>query len=416
MRWIPLLLALLGCSTPLTPSFAPPGPPERPTDGDEPDDDDAGDEPDDDDAGDEPEGLELTCPAAPHVAGVRLLPALTGGPDCGETMACVEPYLALMEHPEVLAEVEPRADCAAEVAEWYAHTAQGKEMGWPDLQPRPGETLGEAILDETQTAWLFEPERLWSRPLAVHLLDDRVRTSGTGASYRERYLILADPLVGQIEVRHLFPLGASAPLPTVLILPGHAEDAGMHRDRRFGQYLPEHGLGALIVSFRAWYQPFDHRATEAVLCGGMSMMMIRAYEAMTALRYLLVADESCGQLLGILGHSGGSLTGNLMAHLDVNPAVAFVSDLEGIYEGVDDFDDPEIRTGMTIDCETHPALFGLSDEINDLESSGRAVARVPYGYVPPGEPDDGEPDPADLRALDWFVPFFVEELGIVVAR
>jgi len=62
---------------------------------------------------------------------------------------------------------------------------------------------------------------------------------------------LQDPLLGELELIHLMPEGSTGPRPTILVLPGHAESATYHRDQRYGAYLPEHGFGVLIMSFRA---------------------------------------------------------------------------------------------------------------------------------------------------------------------
>ncbi len=397
-----VLVALLAACAPEAPEdFSPADPP-----ADDPPEDPA----DDDDAPVDPtQAVELSsgaaCPAGHAGLGVRVLDRLIGESECPDQLECVAPYERFAALPEVQAAARPYDDCEAELDGWYDDRAAGEPIRWSPLPPDPGHALGEQILGRSNLAFLFDDEGFWARPMDVVIGQETIRTSGTGASYRQREVWFTDPLVGDVRALHLLPMDGDASVPTVIVLPGHAEGPEQHRDRRFAQYLPENGLAALIINFRAWYMPYDHEATVQLVCQRQSMMMVRGYEAMLGFKYLEAVEEGCGARVGMLGHSGGSLTANLLAWLDVNPTDALVSDLTSGYMGVDEF-----QGGFSIDCETHEQLAGLAEEINDLDAAPRPVQQVPYGYPTENTLEWGEPDPDDLLALDHFVPFFREQL------
>ena len=347
------------------------------------------------------------CEAGHRPLGVRVLDRLVGEPECADAIGCVAPYERFAALPEVQSAAQPYADCGAELQGWYDDRAAGIAPQWNPLAPEPGRATGEQILERSNLGFLFDPDAFWARPLDVVVGQETLRTSGTGTSYRQREVVFTDPLVGDVRALHLLPMGADLAVPTIVVLPGHGEGPEEHRDRRFGQYLPEQGLAALILEFRAWEQPFDHQATVGLLCQGQSMMMLRAYEALLAFKYLEAVEEGCGSRLGLLGHSGGSLMANLLVWLEVTPAEAVVTDLMSGYEGVQEFDGD-----LGVDCETHEDLAGLAAEINDLSRAPVPVQQVRYGYPTDNTPDWDEPDPDDLQALEHFVPFFREQLGL----
>ena len=82
--------------------------------------------------------------------------------------------------------------------------------------------------------------------------------------------------------------------------------------------------------------------------------------------------------IGLIGHSGGSSTGNLTVRLGAGFA-AYVSDYHVEYaEWVADFE--------VIHCETVPALYPYAALINDFATSATPVLTVPYGYTDGVEP------------------------------
>jgi|GEM_PF-5358832 len=322
--------------------------------------------------------------------------------ECPDTNGCVEPYYAFLARPEVISAAPRIENCEQVVAGWIQAALDDRELlqGLPPMQP--GETLGDEILQTTRMGFLFEPEAFWARSLTVVERSRRDVISDTGSPYELRELLLVDPLVGQVQVEHLLPLPRTGPVPTVVILPGHREDASTHRLQRFGQFLPERGFATVIVSFRAWDQRTDADATEAMLCQGMSMMLLRGYEAMLAMKLALAAPESFNQPIGLLGHSGGSMVGNLLAWLPVNPAWVQVSDLFGDYRNAGPAEDDL----PAVDCSTHPALSLLSRSINEVQYAPIPVFEVPYGYAVDDGAQDSDPSPWDPSPVELFAPIF----------
>ena len=369
---------------------------------------------DDDDSAPQPAAIPLPavgpmlCEAAPHGLNVTWLGEWTGERDCEDQLKCTLPYERLAADPAFTNQLIPLSTCEETLEGWREIHAEGQDHGWPEVELLADVDLGEEILRRTQLGFLMDEERLWDRPLEVAVLEATERESWTGAAYWEKRLLLIDPLLGQIEVLHLVPAGRTDPIPTVVVLPGHDEDVEQHRDLRYAQYLPEHGFGALIVGFRAWAQPWDDAASSAVLCTGTSLMALRAYEVLVAMKYLLVAPEACGAPLATLGHSGGSLTGNLLAWIPSNPAVAHVSDFQSYYRSFLWTEDDDVL----IDCETNPGLFALHDAINARTDPPRPQLDVPYGYALADDPWNTDPDPEDLRAMEWWLPFLREVLEV----
>jgi len=254
------------------------------------------------------------------------------------------------------------------------------EEGWD--QPRPpipglsAAQLREDLIETLNMGALLEGNQqhssLDARPLEVVTIGER-----DGGGYRELELVLRDPYVGSFRALFLLPKG-DGPFPAVLVLPGHGESAAEHRDNRFGWLLPEEGLAALILDTRAYDTgPAEHEASLSLLCGGFSMMTVRVYEALLALKFLRGRTEICNGRLGLLGHSGGSVTGNLLIRLW--PGIkGYVSDLTAIHFNVGDPLEGD-AFGQIAD-ETHPGLARLSANLNALETAGTPVLSVPYGY------------------------------------
>ena len=76
--------------------------------------------------------------------------------------------------------------------------------------------------------------------------------------------------------------------------------------------------------------------------------------------------------IGLIGHSGGSSTGNLTVRIEPK-FKAFVSDNQ-----VDWYKSSDTEP---YHCETAPALYPYHDLINDFTTSVTPVLQVPYGYV-----------------------------------
>lgn len=318
---------------------------------------------------------------------------------------CVDGYDAFFDHPETWLNAAPLEDCAGFVDQLIAWAQSGGAPSEQDELP-PETDPGAEILARTGMEFLFEPHAFAARPLSVAVVGETQRTSDTGAAYRQLELVLEDEFVGEIQALLLLPAEGEGPFPTVLALPGHVEGAEEHRDLRFGQFFPENGFALMILDLRAWEQPWDHDLSVEMLCSGFHMMTLHAYEAMVAFKFLLASPLACNGRLGLIGHSGGSIAGGLLAWLEDTPARAFVTDGYSGFFNVDESEVPE--QPWVVDCETHLGLRAISERLNAFDEAPVPTRIVPYAYA---EDFDGpEPAPDDLAALDWFIPFFRERL------
>ena len=374
------------------------------------DDDDTA--PDDDDSGDDDDATDPVDPSCSEGAeglAVTIVDEPGIEPVCQDDWPfwCADGYDTFFDHPQTDLEAWPVADCDAFVQELSDAAALGQTIPLPTVEVSPEDDLGEVILELAHMDFLFDPAAFAERPLEVVITGERETTSGTGAGYRERTLLLRDEFIGEVEALLLLPADGDGPFPTVLAMPGHIEGPVEHRDWRFGQYFPENGFALLIVTFRAYEQPLDHAISVDFLCAGFHLMTFRAYEALVAMKYLLASPLACNSRLGMIGHSGGSIVGGLLVWMQGNPARAFVTDGGSGYYNVDPFDDPEVP--WAVDCETHPGLAAISEPLNDYDLAPMPVRSTPYAYGPDFGSDE-EPAWDDLSALDWFIPFFAEQL------
>ena len=326
--------------------------------------------------------LELTCPYA--------------GLDY-----CEDPYADLLLHPALQEAARPVRRCRPFGNDLIFNGLFELPTGWdPDIEA-PADLAG-TLVEGMGYQHLFDPDLFPRRPVEAVTLDETTRTTRGGASYRQRTLVLIDPVVGEIPALLLLPPHADGPVPGIVALPGHDETPAWFRDHRLATFLPEHGFAVLIVGFREYYDAMaESRTSLRLLCDGFSLIGLRAYEGLVALKYLQHTSATEGQPLGVLSHSGGSAAANLLAWMPVNPAAAHVTDMQAEYFNVDE---PGV-----VDCETHPTLRRSSTAINDLFFAPRPVLQVPYGFASDWE-QEREPDPSDAGAVELFLPFLRQHL------
>ncbi len=188
----------------------------------------------------------------------------------------------------------------------------------------------------------------------------------------ERHLILDDPWVGELFGILLLPDGASAePVPGVLSVHGHGQQAGDVLEDLFGEAYPERGYALLCFTFRGMGgDRSEDEAARALLLEGFTLEALRIYESLLALKLLRWLPEVDPERLAVVGHSGGSIAWNLGVRQDP-PIRAFVSDLQGSYH--------DIWKGWVLD-DTIPALYPHHPAINELSGTGVAILEVDYSY------------------------------------
>lgn len=208
-------------------------------------------------------------------------------------------------------------------------------------------------------------------------LDDRaLEVTWIGAwqrdGYTERHLILDDPWVGSFFGILLLPDGAETdPVPGVLSVHGHGQQAGDVLDDLFGTAYPAHGYALLTFTFRGMgADEHEDEAARALLLEGFTLEAMRIYESLLALKLLRWLPQVDAERLAVVGHSGGSVAWNLGVRQ--NPPIrALVTDLQGTY--------CDLWKGLVLD-DTIPDLYPYHPAINELSGTGVAALVVDYSY------------------------------------
>jgi hypothetical protein len=308
-----------------------------------------------------------------------------GAEECPDPGPCIADYLSLPSRlpPETLIRPPLSSDAVDAL------------VGAIGEQPRVAGPLAPADLAgavESALGLSFLLRGLEQRPLEV-----RTRESDAGA-YRERTLELGDRYVGTFHAILLLPPGAG-PFPAVLALHGHGDRAEVYRDEHHGRAYPARGFALLMPTFRGMdIDAYEHQATQALMANGLHLMGVRVYEALLGLKYLRSLPEIDPHRIALIGHSGGSSTGNLVVRLEPSFR-AYVSDHHVDYWSSDP-DEP-------YHCETVPGLHPLHALVNDLATAPMPVRVVRYSH--------GRRHPLKLfgraaREADAILDFFEEQL------
>ena len=227
------------------------------------------------------------------------------------------------------------------------------------------EAFRDAIVDALNIRFLVEC--INQRPLTVVTSPQPDR-----ADCRETKLVFSDPYVGAFEGILLTPV-TDGPFPAVIAVHGHRDNARIYAEKYGGYEYPRRGYAILMLTMRGMaIDIFEHEASKQLLLEGFSLIGIRVYETLLALKYLRFREDIDETRIGLIGHSGGSSTSNLTVRIEHGFA-AYVSDLAIDY----------IDLGTLIEpwhCETLPALYPYNKLISDFSTSPVPVLLVPYGY------------------------------------
>lgn len=216
------------------------------------------------------------------------------------------------------------------------------------------------------------------------LLEARDRAGFAVASLREskadgvtrRKLLFWDPFVGNFEGTLLVPDGA-AKSPAVLGLHGHRDDDRVFAREYMGEQLAGQGFVVLMPRLRAHDCSFtENRIALYLLRRGFTLMGLRVYEALRMLDFLRSLEEVDEEHIGLLSHSGGSSTANLLVRI-TDGFAAQVTDYETDYRN-------DCGT-LDVHCETVPGLVPLSANINDRRDLPLPWLRVSYKFLSPAE-------------------------------
>jgi len=226
--------------------------------------------------------------------------------------------------------------------------------------------LAEGLVDAMNIAHLIDD--LEHRTLKTRVLSESKRGAIT-----QNELLFEDPFIGRFRALLLLPTG-QGPHPGIVAHPGHSERAENHRDLRYGQALAERGFAVLILDPRSNDGGLEEtRVSRQALLRGHSLIGLRVYEILLGRKYLRWDERVAPNKIGLQGHSGGSVTGNLVVRIDDGFA-AYVSDLFSTYGIVLD------RDAGFLGDETSSSIYYWHASIEDLSTSRVPMIQEPYGF------------------------------------
>ena len=223
----------------------------------------------------------------------------------------------------------------------------------------------------------FMFEGRWERPLTATL-----RAVEDDPSYHREHYLLSDAIVGAFDLRVLMPFG-EGPHPAILSLHGHDEGGRAMEDHYMGRELAELGFAVVMPQFRAMRctDRFEGEISLALLQQGFTLMGLQVYEAFLARKFVEAHPDLDGSRVGLLSHSGGSSTANLLVHLsprfDAQVTDYFV-----------DWRNRCPTSPIGAHCETIPALFALGPQISSADTLSLPRMAVRYGFNTPGIRED----------------------------
>jgi hypothetical protein len=283
--------------------------------------------------------------------------------DCADPGDCIDDYLAF---PELAAE-HARPISEEELNNLIDDCRYGRvDVHTEELKP---ETLREGLLGALNIRFLREG-------LDERLLETTIIRREEHGDYTEEEILFHDPWVGTFQGILLLPPGPG-PHRGIVAVHGHSDSAAVFRDDYHGSAYPPEGFAILMLTMRA--MGFDEKETEAswaLLSSGFNLIGLRIYESLLGYKYLRWRKDIDEFRLGLIGHSGGSSTGNLTIRLQPRLR-AYVSDHMVAYM-TSDMD--------IIHCETVPAVYPYNRLINYFDTAEVPVKSVTYGYPNgPGE-------------------------------
>ncbi|MFC1889538.1 alpha/beta hydrolase family protein [Thermodesulfobacteriota bacterium] len=209
--------------------------------------------------------------------------------------------------------------------------------------------------------------------------------------YIRRELLFHDPEVGSYTALLLLPKFSHQPLPTIIGLPGHRSSAAIFPANAICESLLAEGFAVITIDFRAMAcDSVENLIALKMLQNGFSLMGMRVYETLLLEKYILSSGIAEPGQIGIMGHSGGSSTANLVVRVS-NHASALAWDYSCNYLSMSCF------TPM-VHCETIPKLARYSKQIFDHRTLNIPCLRFEYNYT---GPDAGE------RAVNFFKKQFM---------
>lgn len=315
------------------------------------DDDDAADDDDNDTAGDDDDND--TAGDDDTFINVEDREEFGADWDCADAASCTADYLRFL-------------DLAAEFAEPTDEETLAQllyDVGWetPYAEPLPFDQLRAEVIDATNIDFLLDG-------LNARLLEAVFTQSEETSHGRLERFLFVDPWVGTFK--GLLALPEGDPQRVLLAMHGHAQTG----DEYYRSYpideLVQRGFAVLMLTMRAKGGDGDEEAvTRNLLLDGFTFMGLRVYETLLGRKFL---RHRFGQNIpmALIGHSGGSVSNNLVIRIDDGFA-ADITDCTSTYLAPWD---------VPISDEVAPYLYVYHGLIKIFDTAAVPVLEVPYEY------------------------------------
>jgi dienelactone hydrolase len=199
-----------------------------------------------------------------------------------------------------------------------------------------------------------------------------VRDRHEHSRFTEEHIAIVDDALGSLQASVLAPSNGVDVHPAVVGLHGHGDHAADFIRRYMGAELARAGYVVIVPWSRAMDCGAEEEAVSLrLLRDGFTLMGLRVYEALLALRYLRQRVDVDPEHIALLGHSGGSSTANLVVRV-TDWVSAYVSDHEVDYRDLCD---------GRVHCETVPALSKVAADVDDKGTLTIPFLQVPYGFA-----------------------------------
>ncbi len=313
---------------------------------------------------------QLQPTTAPLRAVGTARPARPSLPPCvRDPIRCNKSYLSFAQREQQHA--RPVGNCATLYLDLVEQWNKGTRMPMSIEPSKAGpDSLRDELLDALNIGFLLHKS---SHGVEAPQATAQVLRERDMKSHRLLDVVLHDARVGAIPLLLALPTG-KGPFPVVLALPGHGEVPEDILSSLPPEDVAKQGMALIAIGMRAYdSQAAEHEATMALLCHGFSLIGLRVYETMVALKYIAAHKALKPKAIGLLGHSGGSTVLNLLVWISDRPR-ALISDMSSDYFNVQEYSGKQ----YVLD-ETLPRLHRMAPRINDLGALQLPVLQVPYG-------------------------------------
>ena len=278
--------------------------------------------------------------------------------DCDDPATCKADYKLFIKIAKEFASPVTNA----EIEQQFSDIAGG--LVTPIEGELPADELRQSIITAMNIPFLIDG--LENRLLTVTTI--RVEQHD---QYTEKEILLTDKYIGTTKGLLLLP-NNSPPHKALLVNHGHGQNAQVYHEAYQAERFAKKGYATLILNMRVMGADEDEdEMSRLMLRQGFSLLGIRMYESLLGAKYLRLASAVKATGIGLLGHSGGSISNNVLIRIQPNFS-ACVTDALGNF--IRDWDTPIIDEAL-------PALFPYHVLINDFDTASVPVLQVPYEYA-----------------------------------